>query len=112
MSRNDWRTVSVDDVGFETRELRSTLFPVLRSEHLAGVTDSDDWARQMVEETRTALSVVLPFSDAEREFLDRVLDHGQLEPSRLTDDADLADRILHHPALLWKVQNIREFKGR
>jgi hypothetical protein len=65
----------------------------------------------MVEETRAALSVILPFTDAERAFLDRLLDHGHVEPSLLTDDPALADRILRHPALLWKAQNVREFKG-
>jgi hypothetical protein len=90
MNRKDWRTVSVDDIGFETHELRSTLFPVLRTDHLTAMDDPKGWAQQMVEETRAALSVVLPFTHAEREFL---------------------DRILHHPALLWKAQNVREFKG-
>ena len=73
--------------------------------------DPDGWAEQMVEETRAALSVVLPVTAPEREFLDRLLDHSHVEPSRLTDDPELADRILHHPGLLWKAQNVREFKG-
>ena len=110
MNRKDWRTVSVDDIGFETRELRSTLFPVLRTDHLAGLADPSAWADRIVEESCTALSAVLPFTDSEREFLDRIVDHGEIEPALLTDDPELADRILHHPALLWKAQNVREFK--
>lgn len=64
-----------------------------------------------MEKTRAALLVVLPFSDAEREFLACILDHGQIEPSLLTGDPELSDRILHHPGLFWKAQNVREFKG-
>ena len=111
LNRKDWRTVSVDDIGFETHELRSTLVPVLRTDHLAAMDDPDGWAERMVEETRAALTVVLPFAAKEREFLDRTLDHGHMEPLLLTDDPELADRIVHHPGLLWKAQNVREFRG-
>jgi len=111
MNRKHWRTLTVDDIGFETHELRSTLFPVLRTDHLAATTNPEGCAQQVVEETRAALNAVLPYSDAEREFLDRILDRARIEPSLLTNDPELADRILHHPALLWKAQNVREFRG-
>ncbi len=101
MNRRDWRTVSVDDIGFETHELRSTLFPVLRTDHLTAMDDPEGWAEWMVEETRAALGVVLPFSNAEREFLDLILDYGRIEPSLLTNDLALGDRIQNHPGLLW-----------
>jgi predicted nucleotidyltransferase component of viral defense system len=110
MSRKDWRTVSLNDIGFEAHELRSTLVPVLRTDHLAALDAPDQWAALMVEETRAALSAVLPFTASEREFLNRILDCGEIEPSLLTDDAELADRISRHPALLWKAQNVRDFR--
>ncbi len=65
MNRVDWRTVSVNDIDFETHELRGTLLPVLRTDHLTAMDDPEGWAQQMVEETRAALSVILPFTDAE-----------------------------------------------
>ena len=111
INRKDWRSASVDDIGFETHELRSTLVPVLRTGHLAARDTLEQWVARMVEETRASFSVLLPLNDSEREFLDRLLDHGQIEPSLLTDDTDLALRILHHPGLLWKAQNVREFRG-
>lgn len=111
INRKDWRTVSVDDIGFETHELRSTLIPVLRTDLPTAMEDTDGWATQMVEETRAALQAVLPLTDTEQEFLHRILDHGEIEPSLLTDDSDLANRILLHPGLRWKAQNIREFRG-
>jgi len=111
MSRKDWRTVTADDIDFEMHELRSTLVPVLRTGHLAALDAPDQWAAQMVEQTRALLNVVLPFNDSEREFLDRILDHGKIEPSLLTEAPELAGRILRHPGLLWKAQNVREFKG-
>lgn len=110
-NRTDWRTVSIDSVGFEARELRDMLIPVLRANHLESVDNVEAWAEQMVKETQTTLGAVLPFTDAEREFLDRILDHGQIEPSLLTDDNEMASRLKLHPGLLWKAQNVREFRG-
>ena len=111
LNRKDWRTVSVDDIGFETQELRSALFPVLRTDHLTALDDPEGRAQKIEEETRAALGVVLPFTDAERAFLDRVLDNGEIEPSIIATDVELAHRILHHPGLAWKARNVREFKG-
>jgi len=34
MNRKDWRTVSLDDVGFDAGELRDMLIPVLRAEYI------------------------------------------------------------------------------
>jgi hypothetical protein len=47
-----------------------------------------------------------------REFLDKLMDHGEIDPSLLTDDPELADRINVHPGLLWKATNVRSFRGR
>lgn len=111
MNRKDWRTVAVDHIGFEPHELRSTLVPVLRTDHLAAATDLEGWAKRMVDETRDALGAVLPLTDPEREFLDRILDHGEILPSLLTRDPELASRIVRHPGLLWKAQNVGEFRS-
>lgn len=110
MNRKDWRTVSVQDVDFDAKELQNMLLPVLRSDHLAEVGDITSWAASLVQGCRSALDVVLPFGEAESEFLDRLLDHGEIEPTLLSKDADMNERILRHPGLLWKAQNVREFK--
>lgn len=111
MNRRDWRNVSNEDIGFETRELREMLLPVLRANYFAAHEDIDGWARGMVERAHDALSTVLPFNEAEQEFLDGILDHGHIEPSLLTNDPELSERILCHPSLLWKAQNVGEFRG-
>jgi len=43
----------------------------------------------LLKKCRDALGIVLPLQDHEREFLDRLIDHGQIEPSILTKDAEL-----------------------
>ena len=70
------------------------------------------WEQRLVEETRNALTSLLPFTASEKEFLDRLLDYGEIEPVLLTKDEGLAEWIRHHPGLEWKAFNVREFKGR
>jgi len=108
MNRKDWRTVSADDVRFDTAEIRDSLVPVLRSEVLADVSS---WAARLAEDCRKGLGSLLPFSDTEMEFLNRILDEGKIEPEFLTADEEMAERIRQHPMLHWKAQNVRKFKG-
>lgn len=46
----------------------------------------------------------------EMEFLNRVLDKGEITPGLLTADEDLQDRIRRHPLLEWKALNVRACK--
>lgn len=111
MNRRDWRTVSTDNISFDSTDLREILLPVLRTGYLSEVKDPDEWAKKMVDECCTNLGVVLPFTNQEREFLDCILDHGEIEPSLLTEDPEMIDRIQRHPWLLWKAQNARSYKN-
>ena len=110
MNRRDWRTIRIDDVGFEPRELKDQLMPVVRAAFLGEIGDADQWALRLVDECRKALRVVLPFTDAENEFLERLHQRGEIAADSLTDDADLARKIGLHPGLLWKAMNVRKVK--
>jgi hypothetical protein len=112
INRKDWRTVKLDHVAFDTREIRQQLIPLLRGETLKGGEPLEQWGERLVEECRIGLGAVLPFEANEREFLDRLLDHGEIQPSLLTEEADVADRIRRHPGLEWKALNVRRFKSR
>lgn len=93
-------------------ELRNQLVPTLQSELLGEATDAIAWAQSLNDECREALSIVLPLTDAELEFLDRLLDHGEIVPGLLTNDAELTERIAAQPMLAWKALNVRQHKGR
>lgn len=112
MNRKDWRTVSVEDVGFEARELREQLNPVIRRNRPQDAGQIDRWAKTLVRECRHALDAVLPFTKPESAFLDRILDDGEIDPSLLTTDRDLAERITSQPLLEWKALNVRQHKGK
>jgi hypothetical protein len=92
MSRKDWRTVAPNDVDFDIADLEQRLLCTLRSAGLAGI---------------------LPFTETEMEFLNRLLNKGEIASELLTADEDLQDRIRRHPMLEWKAVNVREYqKGR
>ena len=112
INRKDWRTVKSDDVGFDLRDLENQLIPVLRSDALSHVEDRRTWAQSLVDECRLGLSAVLPLQSNEREFLDLILDHGEVRPDLLTADSEMQERISTHPGVLWKALNVRQHKAK
>jgi len=97
LNRKDWRGVTAADVGFSPKELQNELIPVLRTSE---PDDRSARVARLVDEVRDKLALILPFTDRERAFLDRLLDEGDIEPSLITNDADVAERIRNHPGLL------------
>jgi hypothetical protein len=52
-------------------------------------SESVEYGVRMARECRNALSVVVPFTDSERAFLDPLLDRGVIDPTILTNDESL-----------------------
>ncbi len=111
MSRRDWRTVSADDVDFDSVELVRQLGPTLRIRPPRDQEALAEYGARLVEECRRALSNVLPFTDVERAFLDLLLDRGEIDGALLTADTTLQQRIQAQPLLKWKALNVRRHKG-
>lgn len=110
MNRRDWRTVSIDDVKFDKEEFERQLVPTLR----AGVMtrgEVREFGERLASECKDALGSLLPFSTEEREFLDRLLDEGEIEPELITDDGDLQAKIRDHPWLKWKALNVKKYRN-
>lgn len=112
MNRKDWRTIAVEDIASSAQDLETYLLPLLRRAALPAPLEPQAWPRTMLEECTAALSVLLPFEPHEREFLDRLLDEGEIEPELLTSDEALQHRIRCHPDLTWKALNVKRFKPR
>lgn len=112
MNRKDWRLVSIEDVHLDAEELARQLVPTLRVGAIRKEGRSAEYGRKLVRECREALSAVLPFAKAEREFLNLLLEEGKIDPSLLTADTELQDRIRRHPLLEWKAVNVRRYKSR
>jgi predicted nucleotidyltransferase component of viral defense system len=110
MNRKDWRTVSIDNLKFDAGEIENQLFPLLKREFASTIGRPAELAKQLFEECRGFFKIILPFSERELEFLDRLLDHGEIAPSLLTSDKEMAERIRKHPSIEWKAMNVREYK--
>ena len=111
MNRKDWRTVAIEDVDFDAAELTRLLVPTLHVRETKEQVSPAEYGARLVRECREGLSAVLPFTDAERAFLDRLLDRGVIDPTLLTADASLQRRIQGQPLLQWKALNVRRHKG-
>lgn len=87
------------------RSIKEQLVPMLQGSERPFTSELREQAWSVVE------SLVL-LDETEREYVDRV--HlGDLQPALLfPDDEALADRLLRHPALLWKIANVRRHLSR
>ena len=111
MGRKDWRTVSVDDVNLDSADLARQLIPLIRFNAAGFRSESAQWGARLVRECQERLSLVLPLTDSEQAFLDLLLDRGVIDPTILTTDVTLQERIQGQPLLQWKAVNVRRHKG-
>jgi len=108
-NRRDWRTVSLDDVEFDEREIASQLVPTLNRLVVKDLEDIREFGRRLVAECRESLSVVLPFTSDEMEFFNLLLDDGVIEPRLLTTDSEMQYKLSNQPMLQWKALNVAQF---
>jgi predicted nucleotidyltransferase component of viral defense system len=111
MNRKDWRNVSSEDVDFDAAELTRLLLPTLHVRETKGQVSPTEYGTRLVRECREGLSAVLPLTDFERAFLDLLLDRGEIDPTLLTADTSLQQRIRSQPLLEWKALNVKRHKG-
>ena len=111
MNRKDWRTVAVDDIGFDSKDLANRLIPTLRPYSIPTGVSYEEYGRMLIDQCRQNLAAVLPLNDAENEFLNLLLDEARIDATLLTDDTELQRRIESHPLLQWKALNVRRHKG-
>ena len=110
-SRKDWRTVRVSDVGIDAKDAEQKLLPLLRSDQIPAKKDVLAWSAKLVQECRDGLSVVLPLTKTEVDFLSRLNDKGEIVADLLTVDPRLQTMITAHPMLNWKAHNVREHRS-
>lgn len=111
-SRVDWRYIKLENIHFEWREFQNMLIPLLRKTDLAKRDNPKSWAEKTLTECQLALGNLFPFRDNETQFLHELLENGKIDASLLTSDKSLIQRIHSTPALLWKAENIRQYKNK
>ncbi len=110
ISRKDWRAVSLDDVTVDDVDAERMLFPLLRGRGVPPRSQIAQWTRSLVSDCHELLSLVLPFTAGEEEFLERLNGRGEIAPELLTTDERLQSVIRAHPGLLWKALNVRRYR--
>lgn len=103
----DLREISLEDVlRVEEKSLKEQLEPVIPAGQCPPVSKMLEAIRPLVEE-------VLTWDEGEKEYLDALLDEGEVRAQSLfKDDPSLAKRWEKHPAILWKAQNVREWRSK
>lgn len=109
-TKMDPRKISLDHLNFEANELKNMLLPVLREEDLKETKDLQPWSEKLINVCKKKLADIIDFDKNELEFLENIVEHGQLIPELLTTDEKLVAVINSHPVLLWKCMNVREYK--
>lgn len=111
-SREDVRRLRPGDATVTAAEVRSQLLPLLRVEGRPFEGDPEQIAARLNEACTAATERLLAWSEKEREFLDRLSDHGEIVAELIADDAASQALVREQPLLQWKAQNVREFRKR
>jgi hypothetical protein len=86
------------------------LLPVLHANLAPDKKDIKSWCKKLETDCRELIARLLPLRPSDMEFLTLLNDRGEIAPELLTGDSQM-QRILHsHPGLLWKAQNVREYR--
>lgn len=103
-SKKDWRTVNLQTIdAIDQKMIVDELTPVLRQ-------DETPKLDVMRSDAKKILDQILNRTEKEKEFLDTFEEMGQYKPELLFETW-LAQRLMNHPAVLWKLRNLRKFKG-
>ena len=86
------------------------LLPLLRGNETPQRSDLQQWTKALIADCHQLLAMVLPLTNREREFLERLNGNGEILPEVLTDDERLRDIIRTYPGLLWKALNVRQHR--
>lgn len=107
-ARQDWREISLESLDSKYPNMKNTLLDMLQGKERNKLEQP---VENLTNSVREGLSIVLPFRDSEEEFLRKINLAGEIEPSLITKNSSLQERIKRDPALHWKAQNVKEHYG-
>lgn len=108
--RRDWRTVSLDSLKGDSRELRQKLSICLPRSHFIGKNDIDAWIAETIALCRERLAFLFDLTKDEQAFLDGVLDHGEINADLLNAEPGVRARVAAMPMLAWKCLHVRNHR--
>ncbi len=110
--RTDPRDLVPKDLVPDSTAIRQQLIPMLQVGADQTAPDPEELRDRLARELNNVADRLIDWSPAERHFLDRLHDEGVVDAVILSGDPTLQGRIRTQPMLLWKAQNIRNFRER
>lgn len=110
-AREDLRAADPEAAPVTPKAVREELLPLLRVEARPYDGDPERLAKKLTQVRQKVASTLLAWRKKEREFLDRLIEEGEVDPSLLTKEAELRDRISAQPMLRWKAIHMRRYRG-
>lgn len=109
MSRKkDFRLIKPEHIMFDFKELQNRLLPLLSKQVLGNVEDKPQWAKNMLLSVQNSLSKLFPLRENETEFLEALLNFGEIKSELLTNDTAFQEKVKLHPAIRWTAYNAQQ----
>lgn len=100
---DDFRKYSLNDVNkIKQEEIKNNLYPILK-------LDDRPTKEEMIKVIKPLIRYILYFTRNEEIYLNSLME-GEYKPELLFRSKNLSKKLKLHPAPLWKIQNIKEFK--
>ena len=110
--RHDPRNFVPTEAAHGALAVKQQLIPMLQQGGNRLLPDPEELLRLIGLELEGAVERLLDWTPAESCFLDRLHDDGVIEAEALHTDPVVLERIRTQPMLLWKAQNVREYRGK
>ena len=110
-TRRDWRNITMDTITGDPQEIRQKLAICLPRDYFGGKGAIDEWMTETIALCQEQLAFLLDLTQAEREFLDGILERGEINAGLLDVSQEICAKIAAMPMLAWKCQHIRQHKG-
>ena len=110
MSKNKWQEITFDKIGYDVKDIKNRLIPVLHRGIIANhnYNEIEKWAIKIVNECKEKLLLLLPFSSDEQIFLELFQQKGMLKPELICEDVTFCAKVKDHPLLRWRLTAIRQ----
>jgi hypothetical protein len=93
------------------RAVREELLPLLRADARPLDGDPERLATKLTQVRQAVAGALLAWRKSEREFLDLLMERGEVVSDLLTADPSIRERVAAQPMLQWKALHVRRHRG-
>lgn len=105
MTKIDLTHMVPEHIDFDLTDLRNRLIPVMHQLSVSkNPRELKAWVTAKIDELRQQLSSILPLEEHELLFIKKIRYDGKIAPELITNDQEMAQKILTHPAINWVIK--------